>query len=554
MSVGLLVGGRYELRSTLGRGGFGTVWQAHDRTLSREVAVKIIKFDDLTADRMDIRRRFSREAQAVAALNHPNVVTAHDFGVEDNTAYLVMELIGGGSLDDELIDRRQRDLGPLDVATVTAIGAQVCAGLAAAHAAGLVHRDLKPANVMRAAGGRIKIVDFGIARDTEQSRLTQAGVYLGTLRYTSPEQMDGEPIDGRSDLYSLACVLFELLTGQSPYEAKSPLQWVAAHQVGKPKSLIEVLPSAPKALDALLTEMLAKSPDLRPATADVVRLRLERIHTAAAAAAVGTAAVPVKLPQEPSRPPQTAFEPPAQMSPPPYRPNYHTPQPPAPYRTPSSPPYQTPQPPPYQPPGGYAGIPQAAWPTYGPNFWTPPPRPVTVTVATALLVASAVVSATILVAAFVAHSTIETAWHADFDGLVKPGNRSDASLGLGFVLFATVLQAVAALILAFPVHRGSRVARVITWIYVVITSLCCTGTIALPALYTPVSSDIAAGQTANVASATAAFKASFPGWFTTSAITLGVAGVLALLSAGVLLAVRPSSRFYDARRFGPIAR
>src|SRR5215475_8788246 len=163
MSGGVLIGGRYELHTTLGRGGFGAVWRGFDRTLARDVAVKMVALDGLV-DRDAATARFGREARAVASLNHPNIVTAHDFGVEGDSAYLVMELISGVSLADELAERRKTGAGPFDVARVVRLGTEISAGLAAAHAAGLVHRDLKPANIMVVRPtGPAKLVDFGIA-------------------------------------------------------------------------------------------------------------------------------------------------------------------------------------------------------------------------------------------------------------------------------------------------------------------------------------------------------------------------------------------------------
>ena len=173
--------------------------------------------------------------------------------MQDDSAYLVMELISGGSLADELARRRAAGAGPLDVTRVARIGAQISAGLAAAHTAGFVHRDLKPANIMVVRpAGTAKIVDFGIARIGDLSRLTVPGDYLGTLPYASPEQMRTGEMDGRSDLYSLGCLLYELLTGRSPYQADSPAQWISAHQFAPPTPLRQLLPDAPADLEALL--------------------------------------------------------------------------------------------------------------------------------------------------------------------------------------------------------------------------------------------------------------------------------------------------------------
>ena len=279
MSVGMLLGGRYELRASLGHGGFGTVWRAHDQILGRDVAVKLITLDTARPEsREEIAERFEREARAVAALNHPNVVIAHDYGVEGETAYLVMELILGGSLQDQLAERARGHLGSLDARRVVAIAGEICAGLSAAHSAGLIHRDLKPANVMVGADGHVKIVDFGIARVADKSRITHTGAYLGTLRYTSPEQMGAGPVDPRSDLYSLGCLLFEMVTGRSPYTAETPLQWMAAHQYATPLPLRTYAPGAPGDLEALIAQMLAKTPAGRPASAVDVRQRLATIR------------------------------------------------------------------------------------------------------------------------------------------------------------------------------------------------------------------------------------------------------------------------------------
>ena len=299
MSVGVMIGGRYELRAPLGRGGFGAVWRGHDITLRRDVAVKVISFAQMTPyDRDAAMRRFWREAQSVAALNHPNVVTAHDFGVHGESAFLVMELLSGGSLADELAHRRLVGAGPAHASRVVAIAAQICAGLAAAHATGVIHRDLKPANIMTTLPtGLIKIVDFGIARDDDGVRLTQAGDYLGTLPYASPEQMQPGPIDGRADLYSLACVLYELLTDRSPFVADSPLEWIEAHRESEPYPLRKLMPAVPAGLAMLIHQMLAKRPQDRPAGAGEVGARLialDRQMNAATATGTGVARVPTR--------------------------------------------------------------------------------------------------------------------------------------------------------------------------------------------------------------------------------------------------------------------
>ena len=279
MAAGTLLGGRYELRNRLGAGGAGTVWSAFDTTLRREVAVKLISVDGVPfAEMGSMVERFRREAQAVAMLNHPNVVTAYDFGLHDEDAYLVMERIVGVSLAEHLRRIQATGAAGFDEPTVVRIGRQVCAGLAIAHRARLVHRDLKPSNLMLVeATGVVKIVDFGIARAEEQSRLTATGSYLGTLPYVAPEQMGADPVDGRADLYSLGCVLHELASGRSPYEAQTPMQWMAAHQYGTPAPLRSHIPAASAGLEALLLRLLEKKPGYRPAGADEVGQALARM-------------------------------------------------------------------------------------------------------------------------------------------------------------------------------------------------------------------------------------------------------------------------------------
>ena len=275
----VVLNGRYRLLRTLGQGGMGEVWQGVDTRLNRPVAVKLIRLSAAPSanDYAEAVRRFEREAQAMASLNHPNVVAAYDFGIdaETDTPYLVMEMIEGRPLTAELADRANSGAGPFPVGRVLAIGTDVCAGLAAAHAAGVVHRDLKPANLMTVTGtGRMKIVDFGTARGDRLSRVTQTGLIVGTVAYIAPEMLELGEIDGRADLYALACVLYELLTSRSAFDAVEPAQFIAAHLHRAPTPLRDLLPDAPEALEMLLLDMLAKEASDRPATASEVSARL----------------------------------------------------------------------------------------------------------------------------------------------------------------------------------------------------------------------------------------------------------------------------------------
>jgi eukaryotic-like serine/threonine-protein kinase len=297
--VEVILGGRYRLIAPLGEGGMGQVWRGVDTALDRPVAVKTIRLAGMAgADYDEVVKRFRREAKAVAALNHPNIVTAHDFGVDgDGDArmpYLVMEFIDGRSLATEIADRGRADRGGLAVDRVVAIGLDVCAGLGAAHRAGVVHRDLKLANLMTVAGtDRIKIVDFGIARSAQLSRLTRTGGLLGTLAYMAPEQVTGGEIDGRTDLYALGCVLYELLTGGSAFTATEPAQFLHAHLNVAPRPLRQLRPDAPAALETLLLDLLAKAPHQRPPDADTVAARLKPFGSPVVAApTIARAAAP----------------------------------------------------------------------------------------------------------------------------------------------------------------------------------------------------------------------------------------------------------------------
>src|SRR5512139_2127676 len=204
--------GPYEIQSAIGAGGMGEVYKARDTRLDRSVAIKVLP-PEFSAD-PERRARFEREAQAVAALNHPNILAIYETGETDGVPYIVTELLDGETLRERL------DKGSLPVRKGIDIAVQVARGLAAAHEKGLVHCDLKPENVFLLADGQAKILDFGVARRaptgsgaTATVALTDAGTVIGTVGYMSPEQVRGQPIDGRTDLFALGAVLFEMLTG-----------------------------------------------------------------------------------------------------------------------------------------------------------------------------------------------------------------------------------------------------------------------------------------------------------------------------------------------------
>jgi serine/threonine-protein kinase len=257
--------GRYRLAEVIGRGGMGTVYRAEDLVLGREVAVKLLPGRAADQDPADVAR-FEREARAAAALNHPALVAVYDAGSDAAARFIVMELVAGRSLEAMI-----RDDGPVDGRRAAAIAAGVADALAAAHAAGFVHRDIKPANVMIAPDGSVKVLDFGIARVTDGTALTQNASVLGTAAYMSPEQALGEPADQRSDIYSLGCVLYALLTGGPPFTGDGVAAIVNQHANVEPRPLPATNGRISPALAALVMRMLAKAPGERPQTAAEVR-------------------------------------------------------------------------------------------------------------------------------------------------------------------------------------------------------------------------------------------------------------------------------------------
>ncbi|TML85332.1 MAG: serine/threonine protein kinase [Actinobacteria bacterium] len=246
------IAGRYRLVALLGRGGMSEVWAADDLELGRRVALKLLAPD---AD----RARFDREARAAASLAHPNITQLYDYGEAEGRPYMVLEYLPGGSLEDRLEEGT-----PLPDADAAHIASEIAAGLAHAHARGLVHRDLKPANVLFDSEGRAKIADFGIARLGQGGTLTEAGTVLGTAAYISPEQAGGQPASPASDVYSFGVLLFRMLTGRLPFEAEQPMDLVALHRNEPPPPLERFRSHAPPALAALAQASLAKDPAERP--------------------------------------------------------------------------------------------------------------------------------------------------------------------------------------------------------------------------------------------------------------------------------------------------
>ena len=265
VALGTVLRQRYRLDSELGRGGMGTVYRATDLELGREVAVKVLSANSQTSE---ARERLIREARAAAALNHPHIVTVHDVGVENGLPFLVMELVPGPRLSQAR---------PTEIPRVVEIASQICAALEHAHANKIVHRDLKPDNVLLSgstSSTNVKLADLGLALPAYGARISRAGVIVGTAAYMAPEQALGHPVDGRSDLYALGILLYELTTGRLPFTGDDPLAIVSQHVHAHVVPPRMIRSDIPRALEAIILRLLAKDPSQRFATAAETRAAL----------------------------------------------------------------------------------------------------------------------------------------------------------------------------------------------------------------------------------------------------------------------------------------
>jgi len=283
---------RYEIQRGIARGGMAQVYLARDQLLDRPVAIKVL-FPEFARDPSFVER-FRREAQAAANLNHPNIVGIYDWGQERGTYFIVMEYVEGRSLRDLI-----RAQGALPPAQVAEIGAEIAGALAFAHRSGVVHRDVKPGNVLMTAAGRVKVTDFGIARATQGNSgeaLTQTGAVMGTATYFSPEQAQGLPVDGRSDVYSLGVVLFEMLTGEPPFSGDTPVAVAYKHvREAAPRPSDRVL-DVPPDLDTIVVSAMAKELDSRYQSADDLRDDLVRFGRGKPPSAAPVTAAVAELP------------------------------------------------------------------------------------------------------------------------------------------------------------------------------------------------------------------------------------------------------------------
>jgi len=274
--------GPYEVLAPLGAGGMGEVYRARDTRLGREVAVKVLPAA-FSADR-DRLRRFEQEAQAASALNHPNILTIHDIGTHEGSPYVVSELLEGGTLRERLGD------GALAARKAIDYTIQIAHGLAAAHEKGIVHRDLKPENLFVTKDGRVKILDFGLAKLTQPETIagsltevptvtagTEPGVVMGTVGYMSPEQVRGRPADHRSDIFAFGSILYEMLSGQRAFRGDSAIETMSAMLKEEPAELSQSVTGVPPSLERIVRRCLEKNPEERFQSARDVAFALEAV-------------------------------------------------------------------------------------------------------------------------------------------------------------------------------------------------------------------------------------------------------------------------------------
>src|SRR5581483_3431398 len=271
----------YTILEKLGEGGMGVVYKARDTHLDRFVAIKVLPPEKLGD--VDRKRRFEQEAKAASALNHPNIVTVHDIASDDGVEFIVMEFIAGRTLGD-LIGQHG-----LSLEETLSLATQISDALGQAHAAGIVHRDLKPANILVTEDGRVKIVDFGLAKllGTEGCDVTLtiggasrtvSGAIIGTIAYMSPEQAEGKSVDARCDVFAFGSVLYEMLTGRRAFQGETTISTLASILNQEPKNLREVLPTVPREVERIVVNCLRKDRRRRFQNMDDIRILLESLR------------------------------------------------------------------------------------------------------------------------------------------------------------------------------------------------------------------------------------------------------------------------------------
>jgi serine/threonine protein kinase len=349
--------GKYEIVGVVGKGGMGEVYEARDIEKGRVVALKVLATQHSKDDAY--RTRFQRESRAAAKLQEPHVIPIHDWGEIDGRLYIDMRLVRGSDLRKLLASR------PLEPARAVSINSQIAAALDAAHAEGLVHRDVKPENILVTPADFAYLLDFGIAESKEETRLTMAGSAIGTFTYMAPERFTGQRVSPAADVYSLACVLYESLTGRAPFATNSVEQLISSHMSSPPPRPSAMKPDIPASFDGVITRGMAKEPDDRYGSAGAFGRAAQRAlrppgHGSADSGPIPSlqTVLPISQPKpvNPGPPPTDrspmAYQPPSVPPAPVYQPPVYQPsayQPPA-YRQPA---YQPPPPqPPQAPPGG----------------------------------------------------------------------------------------------------------------------------------------------------------------------------------------------------------
>jgi serine/threonine protein kinase len=271
LAVGQRFAGRYDVQELLGSGGMGVVYRAFDREVGEAVAIKTLR-PDLGGIDPTLLERFKQELRLARRITHRNVVRTYDLGEVDGTYYITMELVRGTTVATLI-----REAGRLDVPATLTIGKQVCRALEVAHEEGVIHRDVKPQNLLVDQSGFLKVMDFGIARLAAHpaepgQALTAAGVVVGTPQYMAPEQLFGEPVDGRADLYATGAVLFECVTGRPVFEAPSLVALLARHLEDAPPDPRQLNPDVPEPMAAVILRALARRPpDRWPSAAEFLR-------------------------------------------------------------------------------------------------------------------------------------------------------------------------------------------------------------------------------------------------------------------------------------------
>src|SRR5438105_2305506 len=272
--------GPYRVTGRIGEGGMGAVYRATDTRLGRNVAIKVLTA--VTLSDKERLQRFEQEARATGMLNHPNLLTIYDVGNSEGTPFLVSELLEGETLRERL------DHGAIPPRKSVEIALQIAHGLAAAHEKGIIHRDLKPENIYITKEGRVKILDFGIAKLSAtgaddgpkfQMAATEPGIVLGTVGYMSPEQVRGEQVDRRSDIFAFGAILYEMLTGERAFKRDSSIETLSAILKEEPKELIEINPNVPPPLERLVRRCLEKDRDVRFQSARDLAFNLETLST-----------------------------------------------------------------------------------------------------------------------------------------------------------------------------------------------------------------------------------------------------------------------------------